>query len=69
MSAKKRYLSFHHSVQTGCGAHPASYSIGATLSFPEIKRLECEIDHSPATIADVKNEWIYASTPQYAFMF
>jgi hypothetical protein len=35
-----------HSVQTGSGAHPASYSMGAGVSFPGVKRPECEADHA-----------------------
>jgi hypothetical protein len=27
-----------------------------------------EADHSPPTIAEDKNEWIYTSTPPYVFM-
>jgi hypothetical protein len=31
---------------------------------PEIKLLEREADHSLSTTAEVKNTWIYISTPQ-----
>jgi hypothetical protein len=27
-----------------------------------------EADHSPPTSAEVKNTWIYTSTPQHVFM-
>jgi hypothetical protein len=27
-------FSLHHRVQTGSGAHPASYSVGTSGSFP-----------------------------------
>jgi hypothetical protein len=27
-----------------------------------------EADHSPPSIAEVKNAWIYTTIPQYAFM-
>jgi len=30
-------FSLHHSVQTGSGSHPASYSLGTVGSFPENK--------------------------------
>jgi hypothetical protein len=33
-----------------------------------IKRPECEADHSPPSIAEVKNAWSYTSTPQYVFI-
>jgi len=31
-------------------------------SFPEVKRAGREADHSPPSIAGVKNEWSYIST-------
>jgi hypothetical protein len=40
-------------VQTGSGAHPASYPIGTGGSFPGGKR---DADHSPPSSAQVKNE-------------
>jgi hypothetical protein len=33
--------------------------------FPLIKRPECTIDYSPPSSVEVKNAWIYASTPYY----
>jgi hypothetical protein len=35
---------------------------------PRVKRSGREADHSPPTSAEVKNTWIYKSTPPYAFM-
>jgi hypothetical protein len=35
---------------------------------PTIKRPGREDDHSPPTSAEVKNKWIYTSTPLYVFM-
>jgi hypothetical protein len=44
-------------VQSGCGAHPASYSMGTGGSFPGGKaRPGRDTDHSPPSIAEVKNE-------------
>jgi hypothetical protein len=44
-----------HNVQTGLGAHPASYTmIPESLSLG-IKRPEREGDHSPPSSAEVKN--------------
>jgi hypothetical protein len=40
---------------TGAGAHSASYQMG--------KQSGREADHSPRTTAEVKNTWIYTSTP------
>jgi hypothetical protein len=33
-------LSLHHRVQTGSGAHPASYPMGTGISFPGGKAAE-----------------------------
>jgi hypothetical protein len=57
-----------HVFRTGIEAHPASYPIGTGCSFPGVKGLGLEADHSPATSAEVKKTWIYTSTPAYAFM-
>jgi hypothetical protein len=35
---------------------------------PRVKRPGREVDHSSPSIAEVKNAWNYASTPQYVFM-
>jgi hypothetical protein len=44
-------------VQTGSGAHPASYPMGAGGSFPGGKaRPGRDADHSPPCSAEVKNE-------------
>jgi hypothetical protein len=44
-------------VQTGSGAHPASYPMGTGRSFPRGKvRLGRHVDHSPLFSAKVKNE-------------
>jgi hypothetical protein len=40
-----------HVVQTGSGAHPASYPMGNGAVSPKIKRLGREADHSPPTSA------------------
>jgi hypothetical protein len=42
-------LSLHHCVQTGSGAHPASYPMGTRGSFPGGKA-----HHSPPSSAEVK---------------
>jgi hypothetical protein len=43
-----------HSVQTGSGADPASYSIGTEALSPGIKWPGREADHSPPSSAKVK---------------
>ena len=40
-------------IQTGSGAHPASYTM-ETGSFPEVKRLGRGVNHPPLSNADVK---------------
>jgi hypothetical protein len=54
-SRQKQDFSLPHSVQTGSGAHPASYSIGTGGSFPGRKRQGREADHPPPSSAEVKN--------------
>jgi hypothetical protein len=63
-------FSLLHVIQTGSGAHPASYPMGTGGSFPgrEVKQQGCEADHSPPASAEVRKTWIYTSTPPYAFM-
>jgi hypothetical protein len=63
-----RNFSVHHRVQTGSGAHLASYPMNTRGSFPGVKRPGRETDHSPPSSAEVKNEWSHISTSQYAFM-
>jgi hypothetical protein len=58
-----------HRVQNGSVVHPASCPIGTGGLFPlGVKLPGREIDHSLPSSAEVKNEWSYTSTPQYAFM-
>jgi hypothetical protein len=48
--------------------HPASYQMGIRDSSPGIKRPGREANHSPTADAEVKEMWIYTSTPAYAFI-
>jgi hypothetical protein len=45
----KLYFTFNiiNSVQTGSGAHAASYPKGTGAIFPRVKRSRREVDHSP----------------------
>jgi hypothetical protein len=43
------------SVQTGSGAHPASYPMGTGALSPAVKRPGGEVGHSPPSSAKVKN--------------
>ena len=49
-------------VQTGPGAHPVSYTIGAG-SFPGVKWLGRGVDHPPHVAPRSKKEYNYTSTP------
>jgi hypothetical protein len=57
-----------HSVQTGSGAHLASYPMGTGDSFPGGKAAGHEADHSPPTSSEVKKMWIHTSTPPHTFI-
>jgi hypothetical protein len=48
---------------------PHLLSNGTGRLFPPgLKRPGCEADHSPLASAEVKQMWIYTSTPLYTFM-
>jgi hypothetical protein len=49
-------------VQTGSGAHPASYPICTGVLSLRVMRPGCEADHSHPTSGEVKNAWSYTST-------
>jgi hypothetical protein len=52
---------FHHHVQNGSGAHPASYPMGTKGSFPVgVGEPMTHLHPEPRS----KNEWSYTSTPQ-----
>jgi hypothetical protein len=55
-----------HAVQTGSGAHPASYPMGT--GGGGVKRPGRQADHSPLYSAEDKNTRIYTATPPYVFM-
>jgi hypothetical protein len=56
-------FSLHHHVQTGSGAHSASYPMGTRALSLGIQRPGREADHTPTSSAEVKNAWSYTSTP------
>jgi hypothetical protein len=57
-----------HVIQASFGTHAASYPLRTGPLSPGVKQSESEADNSPPTSAEVKNTWIYISTPPYAFM-
>jgi hypothetical protein len=50
-------------VQTGSVAHPASYSVGIRVPSQGLSGRGREVDHSPPSSPELKNEWSYTSTP------
>jgi hypothetical protein len=55
-------------VHTGSGVHPANYPVGTGGSFPREKWLGREADYPPPTSPEVKNTWVYTSSPTYVFI-
>jgi hypothetical protein len=49
-------------VQTGRGAHPASYTVG-TGSFPGVKRPGRGVDHPPQSSTEVRESRAITSAP------
>jgi hypothetical protein len=47
---------------------PNLYPLGTGALSPGVKRPGREADHSPPTSVEIKNTWVYTSTPPYAFM-
>jgi hypothetical protein len=58
-----RDLSLLQNVQTVSGAHRVSYSMSTGVLSPGAKRPGREVNHSPPSSAEVKNEWSYSSSP------
>jgi len=60
IQVKARNFSLLQNFHTESGAHPASYSA---------RTLELDVDRSPLSNAEFRNEWSYTATPHiYAFM-
>jgi hypothetical protein len=60
--AGARDFSVFHNVQTGSGAHPASYPVGTIGSF-----FRREGDHSPPYSAEVKNSGAITPLPIHLY--
>jgi hypothetical protein len=58
---------FSSLVQTGTGAHPASYTMG-TGSTQDVKRPERGVNHPPDLVPRLKKECCYASTHRLGFV-
>jgi hypothetical protein len=61
-------FSLHHRVQTGSGAHQASYPVGNRGSFPGVKRPGREADHSSLSSVEV-NECVELIPPLLQCVF
>jgi hypothetical protein len=57
-----KYIYHLQNLPTESKAHPISYRVRTVCSFPRRNRSGVEIDHSPSSSAEIKNEWSYAST-------
>jgi hypothetical protein len=57
---------FSAPVQTGYGAHPASYTM-ATKTFLGVKQPGRGADHPRHLAPRLKKEWSYTSTPPVGF--
>jgi hypothetical protein len=67
-SGAENLLSSTASVQTDSRAHSTSYLMSTGVSSQNVKRTECEADHSPPSSVEVKNALNYISTPTNSFM-
>jgi hypothetical protein len=61
--AEAKDFPFLQNVQTGSGAHPASYSMSTWGSCSGCEAEGHEAAHSPPSRAEVKNKWSYTCTP------
>ena len=61
--SQHRHLLFIHSVQTDCGAHPATYATDTCGTYTGTKRPLHESEHSPQTSAKANNAWNYTPVP------
>jgi hypothetical protein len=66
--AGARNFSLLYSIQTGFGAHTASYPTVFRALCLKKKQPGHEANHSPSFSAKVKNEWSYTSTLPYIFI-
>ena len=58
---------FFAPIQTGPGAHPASYTM-RTGSFPGVNRPRRGVDHPPHLVQRLKKDYGYISPPLWAFV-
>jgi hypothetical protein len=58
---------FLQNIQTGAGAHQASYSMGTGGAFPGLKQPGSEVNHLPPPNVEVTNEWSHTSNSPTCF--
>ena len=63
--SRQRQEIFVRNVQTGSGSHSISHSVGTADLSQGMKRPGFEVNHSPPTIAEFKNEWSCNFTPPW----
>jgi len=61
-------LYLRHHVQTGTGAHSASYTKDTEVLYSGVKRPGREADHSPPSTSEIKNAWSNTSIHPYVLM-
>jgi hypothetical protein len=61
ITVRVRIFSFSK-VQPGSGMRPTSYSVDAVVLSQSYSGRGRDLDHCPASNAEVKNEWSYSST-------
>jgi hypothetical protein len=66
--AGARDFSLLQSMHTGCGSHPASYSMRTGVYSPGVKPMVRKPDHSFLSSDNAENLWSYTSTPTHDFM-
>ena len=52
-------------VQTGCGLHTASCSVGMGVSFRSVKPTGREAEHALPSSAEMNSQWSYTSVPTF----
>lgn len=65
--ARARNICLFQGLQVGSAADPASYLVGTWAPSRGVNRSEREVDHSPQSSIELKNEWSYTSSSTYSF--
>jgi hypothetical protein len=65
--AELRNFSVLHSIQTGPKVHSLCYPMDIESVSSAVKRQRRKAGHLLSSSADVKNAWMYTSTPLYVF--